>query len=49
MIRIMMMCSLAFGIFLAVILGLSVELMIEDLEVSKSDSLLIANKIIEIL
>ncbi len=47
MIRIMMMCSLAFGILLALILGLSVELMIEDLEVSKSDSLLIANKIFE--
>ena len=44
----MMMCCLAFGFLLAVILGFSIELMIEDLEVSKTDSLLIANKIIAI-
>lgn len=42
------MCCLAFGFLLAVILGFSIELMIEDLKVSKTDSLLIANRIIEI-
>ena len=48
MIRIMLMCSLVFGFLLAIILGFSIELMTEDFEGSKTDSLLIANKINEI-
>ena len=44
----MLMCSLAFGFLLVVILGFSIELMTEDFEGSKTDSLLIANKINEI-
>ena len=43
----MLMCSLAFGFLLVVILGFSIELMTEDFEGSKTDSLLIANKINE--
>ncbi|MAV71138.1 MAG: hypothetical protein CMG04_10580 [Candidatus Marinimicrobia bacterium] len=48
MIRIMLMCSLVFGFLLAIILGFSIELMTEDFKGSKTDSLLIANKINEI-
>lgn len=44
----MLMCSLVFGFLLAIILGFSIELMTEDFEGSKTDSLLIANKINEI-
>ena len=44
----MLMCSLAFGFLLVIILGFSIELMTEDFEGSKTDSLLIANKINEI-
>tara|TARA_B100001996_G_scaffold154303_1_gene117446 strand:+ start:243 stop:650 length:408 start_codon:yes stop_codon:yes gene_type:complete len=44
----MLMCCLAFGFLLAVILGFSIELMIDDLEVSKMDSLLIVNTMNEI-
>ena len=43
----MLMCSLAFGFLLVIILGFSIELMTEDFEGSKTDSLLIANKINE--
>ena len=43
----MLMCSLAFGFLLVVILSFSIELMTEDFEGSKTDSLLIANKINE--
>ncbi len=42
------MCSLVFGFLLAIILGFSIELMTEDFKGSKTDSLLIANKINEI-
>ena len=41
------MCSLVFGFLLAIILGFSIELMTEDFKGSKTDSLLIANKINE--